>query len=228
MTIEWPIAALPPQSINVDIASRTLAGPASISGVSQVTASDAGLWSIAYSNIVVHGNKMIVLWQAIAAKVEGRLNPILVSIPVKGRRPVPAEAEAAGLYNQVAFSDDALFDDDTGFLNTVIDVVLSAPAAARAVSASVTIAYADTLNPGQLFSIGERLYRLHSVDYTGAGTANISFRPPLREAVAAGDRLEFDRPKCRVKLVSDQGMDLPFGANLTVFPTVNFIEDLAS
>lgn len=224
MTLVWPIAALPPQAINADIAPRSLAGPAALSGGGQVTSSDAGLWRVVYANIVVHGNQKLVLWHAIAAKLEGRAVPIVVPIPARGRRPTPAGADES--YADVPHSDDSTFSDGTGYVGSTIEVALAAPVALRAVTATVDVAYAGELQPGQIFSIGERLYRLHSVAYVDADTAQIEFRPPLREAAEAGARLDFDRPVCRVRLVSDQEMDLPFGANLTVFPTLNFIEDL--
>lgn len=227
MTIRWPLHVLRPQDAPLfDIAPRNLAGPASMSGVTQVASADAGLWKASLAAIIVRGRAAVLTFRAIDALLEGRVNPILVPIG-RGWQPVPAGAVANGLYAEQPYSDGAPFSDDAGFVGTVIDVTLSAPAAARAVSASVTIDYADTLLPGQHFSLGERLYRLRSVTYTGATTADITFRPPLREAAASGDALNFDDPVCRMKLATDGEMNLDAALRRGARPTVSFIEDLA-
>jgi hypothetical protein len=57
-------------------------------------------------------------------------------------------------------------------------------------------------------------------------TANITFRPPLREAVPSGTNLEFDQPVCRMRLASDSEMNIAFNHIVMGQPTVNFIEDL--
>lgn len=225
MTIRWPDEVLPPQNVNFDLVPRTLAGPASVSGLTQVVASDAGIWKAVFGSVIVRGHDAIITHRAIAALLEGRLNPILVPL-CRGYQPVPDGAVAQGLYDAVPHSDDAFFSDGTGYVSTVINVTFASGAAARASSASITIGYADTLLPGQHFSVGDRLYRLRSVTSTGASTANITFRPLLREAVAAGDRLEFDDPVCRMRLASDSEMDLALAMRRFGNPTVTFIEDI--
>ena len=60
--------------------------------------------------------------------------------------------------------------------------------------------------------------------YYYATHATITFNPPLREPVNNGDALEFDQPRCTMKLVNAAGMDL----NVTTWPfslaTAKFIE----
>jgi hypothetical protein len=52
----------------------------------------------------------------------------------------------------------------------------------------------------------------------------VTFNPPLREAVVDGTQIEFDEPRCTMKLVNAGAMDL----NLTVLPnstaTVKLVE----
>jgi hypothetical protein len=55
---------------------------------------------------------------------------------------------------------------------------------------------------GELFSVehaawGWRVYRITRID----GDV-ITFRPPLREAMAAGAALEFDTPRCQMRLAA--------------------------
>jgi hypothetical protein len=108
----------------------------------------------------------------------------------------------------------------------VVDVTLASAIPLRGVSANITITAAAQIQPGQHFSIGERLYRVRTIDYTSDTTATITFRPPAREAANLGARLEFDFPVCRMRLASDGEMDLPLDYGRWSFPTVNFVEDV--
>lgn len=222
MTIRWPMSVLPCQNINIDLAPRSLAGPASVSGKSQVVSSDAGIWKITLGSVLVRNRNAVLAHRAIAALLEGRLGTILIPI-CRAWQPVPEGAEAAGLYDAVPHSDDAFFSDDSGYVGTVIDVVASANAAVRATSMTVTVNYAGDIEPGQHFSISERLYRVRTFNAT---TGAMTFRPPLRETVTAGDRLEFDDPVVRCRLSEDSGMDLELAMRRFGSPSVNFIEDV--
>ena len=57
-------------------------------------------------------------------------------------------------------------------------------------------------------------------------TGAMKFRPPLREAVVAGTELNFDDPVCRMRLASDDAMDLELALRRFGNPTVNFLEDV--
>lgn len=222
-TIRWPELALRPRDVAFDLSPRSLRGPSSVSGTTQVVASDAGVWRAAFSGVVVASRTEVLAWRGIAALMEGGINPILIPL-CRAYQPVPSDS--SGLYDTVPHDDDSPFDDDAEYQGRVIDVTLSANAAKGATSASVTIDYADTLQPGQHFSLGERLYRLKTVIYSSGTAATITFRPTLREAASSGDNLEFDDPVCRMRLVDDSGMDLTLDGRRRALPTVNFIEDV--
>lgn len=220
MTIRWPISRLRARDVAFDIAPRSLAGPSSVSGYTQIVSSDAGIWKATFGNIIIKSRAEVLAFRALANLLEGRLGTILVPL-CRAYQPVPADSDA--LYEDVPHSDDSLFEDDTGYVGTVIDVVAAAPAAVRAVSMTVTVNYAGDIEPGQHFSLGERLYRVRSFD---ADTGAMAFRPPLREAVAAGDALNFDDPVCLMRLASDDAMNLELALRRFGSPTVNFIEAL--
>ncbi|NGO51607.1 hypothetical protein [Allomesorhizobium camelthorni] len=222
-TLLWPIHVLRARDISVDVSPRSLRGPASVSGFSQVVSSDAGLFKITLGGIIIRSRAEVLAFRAIANLLEGQLNPI--NIPIcRAYQPVPAGAVAAGLYDEVPHSDDAYFDDDTGYVGTVIDVVAAANAAVRAVSMTVTVNYAGDIESGQHFSVGDgRLYRVRTFD---ADTGALTFRPPLREAVTAGDRLEFDNPILRCRLAADDSMNLELAGRRFGSPSVAFLEDI--
>lgn len=222
MTILWPIKTLRARDVSFDIAPRSLAGPPSVSGFTQVVSSDAGIWKATLGGIIIRSREHVLTWRAIDTLLEGRLNPILVPF-CRAYQPVPDGAVEAGLYDDVPHSDESYHSDDTGYVSAVIDVVAVEAAAARSVSMAITITRAGDIQPGQHFSVGERAYRIRSYDES---TGTITFRPPLREAVTAGAALEFDNPVCRMRLATDNEMNLELRGRRISDPTVNFIEDL--
>lgn len=223
MTIRWPVGILPPRNVGFDIAPRTLSAPPSIAGATQVIASDAGIWKATFGDVRVSGADAVLTWRAIATLLEGRTGKILVPL-CRGYQPVLGDP--ADLYDAVPHDDDTLFDDDTGHVGSTTSVHFVSGASVRAVAATVAIDYGGTLQPGQHFSVGERLYRLRSVSYVNDTQASITFRPPLREAAPAGTWLEFDDPACRMRLASDAEMDLELQMRKWGTPSLSFVEDV--
>ncbi|TPN43204.1 hypothetical protein [Mesorhizobium sp. B1-1-7] len=223
MSIRWPCDVLVARDVSFDLAPRSLAGPASVSGATQVVASDAGIWKATYGSIVVNKRNAVLAHRAIAALLEGRLGSIVVPL-CRAWQPVPEGAVAAGLYEPVPHSDGAFFSDGSGYaIGAVIDVIAAADADIRATTLTAVVNYAGDIQPGQHFSVGERLYRIRSYDPV---TGTMTIRPPLRDAVATGDRLDFDDPVCRMRLLNDDGMDLELSLRKFGTPTVQFIEDV--
>lgn len=56
------------------------------------------------------------------------------------------------------------------------------------------------------------------------GTASITFRPPLREAITGTTRLEFDRPRCKMRLANPASMDLAVQPWTFNSASVDFVE----
>ena len=226
MTLRWPDALLHPQNVAFNIAARTLAAPSSVSGLTQVVASDAGIWKATYGEVLIRNRAQILTFRAIAARLEGRLQPIVVPLCRAWQPGGGAGSGGDSLYDAVPHDDLAFFDDGSGYVGGGISVETFSALPARAVTASVVIHYGGRIEPGQHFSIGERLYRILAVTYSTPTTAVLSFRPPLREAVAEGARLNFDDPVVRCRLASDESMDLDLALHKYGSPTVEFIEDL--
>jgi len=218
MTLMWPIRRLRAQNFSLDLAPRSLAGSASISGASQVVASDAGIWKATLGNIVIRSREDRLAFRGLAALLEGRLTPILIPV-CRGDQPWPTGAD----YSEVPHSDGTLFSDGTGHEGTVIDVTADQNAPVRNGQFRINVNRAGPIQSGQHFSIGERLYRVRTYD---TSTRILTFRPLLREAVSDGDRLEFDNPVGRFRLASDSEMDLELQMRRFGSPTVNFVEDL--
>jgi hypothetical protein len=228
MTIQWPRQILPPQQPMFHIAPMNISGPVSGSGAADVISGDAGFWRASYGSVVVTTHDRVLTWRAISAKLRGRLFPILV--PFCGMyQPFPLDALGKPVFTSVVpHSDGSYFSDGSGYLSGVIRVTLDTALPVRAVGGNVTVEVSGVIQPGHVFSFGERMYEIIDVDYSTDTTATITWQPPLREAVPAGAELNFDKPICRMRLASDAEMQLPLDMNKRGFPTVNFVEDLVS
>lgn len=224
----WPIDILTPRHIGFEPFPRSLAAPRSISGIGQVVASDAGVWTATYAEVPIHKDKdhdRITLWWAISNMLEGMLNPIIVPM-TRRYQPYQDEIEELGVDIPVPHSDGAFFSDGSGYVSAGNSILLTSSVSARAVSMNVLVEYGGPIQPGQHFSIDNRLYRVRTAVYTTPNTVALTFRPPLRTSAIEGAVLDFDNPVCQMKLADDGAMQLPLEYGRWSFPTVNFIEDL--
>lgn len=229
--IFWPGSILKPQKISVDLAHRNLRSSAAANGFTQVVSNSAGVWRVSFSDIPVYSSNMIKLWRAIDTLAEGMMNPISIPVFDHPRSPASTDNYGKNLYNFyntfVSHSDTSWFSDLSGYSSTWTNIVTSASASIGAVTLSLLKnAPIVTLEPGQRFSINDRLYQIQKVTAQTDTTATIVIRPPLRDFVNLADRLEFDVPRVRVKLMSDTAMYLPLNFNQQSFPPLDFIEDL--
>lgn len=223
--LTWPCKLLVPQNVAWDIASRTLAAPASVSGLTQVVATDAGIWKATYDQVIIRNREQVLAFRAIATLLEGRIGAIVVP-RCHAYQPLP-DGFTGGLYDQVPHSDEALHSDNSGYvIDASTSVELTGIINPRDTTATIRINYGGRIEPGQDFSIGQRMYRIRTVTYTSATNATITFRPPAREKTLANDPLEFDEPVCRMRLATDSAMDLDLAMHRFGSPTVTFLEDL--
>jgi len=198
-----------------------ISGPVSQAGVSDVISGDAGFWRATYASVIVTSRDRVIVWRALAAKLQGRLNPILVPY-CSAYQPIMKGVSVSS----VPHDDGTTFDDGTGYAGNKTHVFLTADVPVRAVSCTVNVVAADTIQPGQVFSLGERLYQITDIVDVSGSTKQISFLPPAREAVPADTELEFTNPVCRMRLASDDAMAIDLDLNKRGFPTVDFVEDL--
>lgn len=225
MAIMWPIGVLPAQNVSFDIASRSLSAPPAVSGAVQVVSSDAGIWKATFGNVIVHKKNAVLTFRAISTMLEGRLGKIIVPL-CRGYQPFTDGESSGNLFNRpVPHSDGAYFSDTTGYVSGITDASTVGNYPVRAVQMTMNISTPNA-QAGQHFSIGDRLYRIRTINYISPTQAVVTFRPPLREAVTNGARIEFDRPICRMRLATDDEMDLTLALRKFGNPTVNFIEDV--
>lgn len=197
----------------------------SITGVDTMVPTMRGRW-MAQGTVVIHGEAAVLQWQAFLAEMEGRVGTTLVPCfswfrpKDRNGRMLPFN-DTAGFHRTQTFSHFGL----TSVAAPRVTVAAAAPLRAT----ELRIALADTtgLRPGQYFSIGERLHQVRSHWEPEVGQHHIRFRPPLREAVAAGTAVEIARPVCKMRFTSEEeGGFAQDYADIAPKITVNFTEAL--
>ncbi|MBW7967585.1 hypothetical protein [Bradyrhizobium sp. BR 10261] len=186
-----------------------------------VRSDGGGFWTCKMSAISLSGRqgvndtgrdrqkRSLLLWRALRQLAQGGVNALVVPRNDALARPWPAGI-AQGL--EISYADGTFFDDGVGFEQPIIDITCGA-ASLRANSLAITVNRAGELLGGESFSIdhptwGWRMYEIATVDMASSTSGTITFNPPLREAVADGTRLEFDRPRCTMRLAQPSSMDL--------------------
>lgn len=222
--VEFPLALLHESSHDWNIAGSVKnAGQTDAASV-DVRSDGGGFWTVSLNDIQLWERSHALLWRAIRQIAAGGVNPLVVSRSDQ-LQPWPSGAP----YGVISFDDGMLFDDGAGFDQVVIDVVTSGAAARRATSLVLKLNVCGDLLGGESFAIahptfGWRMYEIATVLPVDVTHVAVTFNPPLREAVADGTAVEFDRPRCVMKLQTSSAMDL----NLTVLPnsrsTAKFVE----
>jgi len=239
---EFPRALLREKSHAWNLAGAAVAGGQTAFGLSTLVRSDGGgFWVCNMSDVSLSGRNgsadrgrdrqklSTLLWRAVRQIADGGVNQLIVPRNDALFRPWP-DGVAPDAGTDITHDDGSLFDDGVGYYSPTIDITCVG-ATLRATSLDISVVRAGALMGGEAFSIehptyGWRMYEIATVEMDTETSGTITFNPPLREAVTDGTQLEFDRPRCMMRLVS------PGAMNLTVQPwtfnpaSVDFVEDL--
>lgn len=195
MTDVWPYDLLTPRAERARLQGVAITGGQSVGGIVRSARMDGGgLWVIE-QEFFAHSRAQIKALRAIEAGLDGGTGEIVVRVFETPFAPVGADAST------VPFSDDSSFSDGTEFASVPVGATLTASAALRATTLSLTM-IVGALEGGERFSIdhatkGKRLYTVSRIDGD-----DITIRPPLREAVASGTELDFKTPGCVCRLAN--------------------------
>jgi hypothetical protein len=139
----------------------------------------------------------------------------------------------------VPHSDGTFFSDGSGYLGGPIEARLIEDAAHAATTLKIRVLGAEPFIGAEPFTIvhpnaAERLYAVNAVvdaaevsndaDEVVGFDYEVEIEPPLRERAAAADEVDFNTPRCAMRLQDSNGMPLP--EDVVSFGTVAFIEDL--
>lgn len=207
------------QSVLWELTGTTISGGQTASGIMPVTRIDGGgLWKATLADVFLKTADQVRTWRALAAYCEGGAQPIIV--PMCDKRFFP------GTFTNpvVPHSDDSPHSDDAPYDGSIVAAMVFGSYPLRATTIIMNLSEGTELRGGEHFSInhpvaGWRLYRVIGVDGD-----EVSFRPPLRELVDDGTDIEFDHPRCIMRLATFDAMDLTLHMRKYGNPTVNFIE----
>lgn len=214
----WP-PGLGPKSVAFNRRGMTISGPVSLSGRSMVAQYDAGYWIARLSGVNAAGPTNVLAHRRLSALMEGGAHQVFVPVFDRANAPWPV----AGVYESLkTYSGGETFSGGEKYSASVIIAAMAA-AAARATRITPTVTTASTIRGGEFFEIAAtgRLHSIKSVD-VAAGTWDIW--PPLREAVLVSTELNFDDPKCLMRLQNESDGDLDLTMGRYGFPDLEFVE----
>lgn len=201
--VTWPFSTLIPRTPHARLAGVSMSGGRSLSGKLQAVGIDAGFWLITLGNVPIRDKTELLAWRAVEMALDGRLGTCLVPFYDSKRSPWPSGVPGATI---VASADGAM--------------------AVGATSGAVDMTTGAAPEVGMYFSAGERGYQLKTVGTPTGTIYPVTFRPPLREAIANNDPLEFAHPHVRCRLREDDGMSLPLDLQRFAVASVDFEEDV--
>lgn len=222
---DFPRALLRAKAYSWNLVGVAVAGSGAMQGTGVLTRSDGGgYWACQMADISLSGRNGIadrdrqrqrnatLLWRAIRQIADGGATSLIVPRLDTLFCPWPdGVARKAG--PGIPHGDGALFGDGAGYYQSTIDIAAAEAADLRATELAIVVNYAGELIGGESFSIdhptwGWRLYEIATVDMTSETEGTITFNPPLREAIETGTQLEFDRPRCLMRLAQPSAMNL--------------------
>ena len=220
MTDVWPYDLLTPRGERARLQGVAMMGGQSAGGTSQSIRLDGGgLWVIE-QDFLFASRIQIKAARAVEAILDGGATSMIVRVSDQPYAP-------SGLATSNApFSDDATFSDGSEFLTVPPGAVTTALSALRATTLPVSL-NAGSLEGGERFSIvhptkGKRLYVVMRV-----GDGEITIRPPLREAAAAGTELDFLTPGCVCRLANADDFFGAMGPDRLVEASAVWVEAFA-
>ncbi len=199
----WPFDLLKSADPQVELMCTTVGGGRSFTGKLMPVAADPGYWSIILGSIWVRSNDQVLELRRLARRLQGRLGTINIPVYDSKRAPWPGGVPGAAITSAV------VGNYGTGDTQIVIDMIAGA-------------------NPqsGMFFSIGERLYAASAVAASSGGNFLITFLPPLRDAITNSEAVEWARPICRCRLVSDDTLKLALHLQRFASISPEFEEDV--
>lgn len=207
MIIYVPPSLLLHRSDTFEIVGQAVSPGVTGSGVMPLVSTDGGgFWQRSIGDVVLATKEKRQAWRAIAARCDGGANPLAVPFVDIDHQPWPlvGGVPLTG-YGAIPHSDDTFFSDGSGYYRPVIAAETVGAAALRATTLTIHFVNGGPLIGGEHFSINHpteshHAYRIVSVELDeDTGDSICTIRPPLREAVADGTLLDFDKPTCLMR-----------------------------
>ena len=192
MTYVFPTALFGFMQQEVDIERQTLSGGTSLAGdTDRISADGGGRVFAEFAGGELIDREKVLAWRAVLGTLEEGVTPAVVSFCDTRHQPYGGE-------HIVTYGDGAVHSDGTPFSGGGPRATAAAAAPLRATRVAISGAFSRPLIGGEWFTVthvdkGPRAYKVRAID---ENTGELSFRPPLRAAINAGDELDFAHPRC--------------------------------
>lgn len=207
-SLVYPSRALGAASLQLRLVGQAITGGVSLSGEAQFAdASGGGRWIGEFGDISLLTREARLMYRRFVAAADGGAQSLIV--PVADRLHQPVNPKYTGTDT---FGRDTWVSDITAWTAEEVTAVTTANMALGATSCTLNLTAPKALLGGELFSIlhttqGWRLYRVSRVVSGGtvgsAVSTVVQFRPPLREAATSGKALNFESPRCVMRVDGD-------------------------
>jgi len=199
----FPVRLFRPPSLAARLTDGTVVGGTSPSGDADIERMDMGSrWLMGFGETPLWSREKVLTWRKfVAGGDNGAMNVI---IPLWDRRYQPfAQAKFAGstTFGQVVWRDTQVWDANEVQASIVHD--------SAQFSTEVKFSFVGgELAGGEHFSVygpryGWRLYRLIRRKASDEDGQTWEIRPPLREWIGTGNPLNFDSPRCTMRVDGD-------------------------
>jgi len=203
----FPTRLFKPSSLQARLLGAAISGGASLTGDTQLAdISGGGRWAVDFGASDLLDPAIVKAWRALAAAADNGVTQILVPLADRLHQPVTPTLTTPDPFG-LSIYDDGL----TPWGPDQVTATATSIAALGETELHFTFTAPRALVGGEHFSIlhaawGWRLHIVTRVKSGGVGSGDatvIDFRPPLREAVAIDDLLNFDSPRCLMRLDGD-------------------------
>ncbi len=219
----FPTHRFNPQNIKADVVPTMIDGGTAINGDHTTIQTDGGgRWEITHSGIMLRSPAIIRLWDAWTAYMPGRSFWVpLVSLytgprPANGAQPArPSSIHA----------NDPDFPTEVRYAVPYIVAEVVTPPTTIPTQMTVNVTQGARLQAGMKGNVGGRPFKIERILSRSGQQAEFSFLPPIRDAITAGEPVNFDWPLALCKLVLGQDLApvLSFGQSAQM--AISFVED---
>lgn len=236
MPITFDLSKAPPGQMSApEIIAASIESGRSLSGVAlSADVSGGGYWRIKYSNIQLSNanSTQLKYWNLLRHQLTGNVRQIVVPFLIDVLQPQPP---SGGRFVPTECSDGTTTTDGYG---TTDMMPMTANFGALPVNAAIMAFLYPARIPllgGETFDIlhpvkGYRAYAITDFlsvlapDANGMVAYQVAIRPPFREAVPAGAAMNFDRPRCTMRL--EPGTKMPFEIEKSWYsrPEISLVE----
>lgn len=212
--IQVPVSLLKEKTNKWNLLSSTVTpGQTGTGHFPRVGMRGGGLWSATISGMWLLTDRHAKTYRAIRMLARNGVVPMVVPRRDAMLSPWPVvDGRQVMKLGALPHSDGAMFGDGAGYDQPLISALSIGPASLRSTSMTIRMVSGSPLEGGESFSIfhptmGWRLYEIGASVQQDSGDFIVAFGPELREDVPDGTEIEFDNPRCTMRLATPNGMD---------------------